>query len=222
MTSHELPSSEQDSGQGVYEIDWPSEVTEADSARLAVYIQEGSSPDEAAAFAVLAQTEELERQHLSKIGERLQKTPRRYAQVKDHLRSIFGQYMSPARTLIRAKEIEAKGADMPVLLDDILSAENLRKHFAPGPGQSIESFNESIAWVERSYTEGALRRWEGELQLLQLLKDRGPAGVVDNAADTSLRLLSPNSEIGKKMKDAVDLGRQRFHSLNQEAQKFTR
>ncbi len=195
MTRHELASRENGFGQvrSIYKINWPRQVTEADVASLAAYRQGGDTADVATALVILRQADQLMDVCLARARERYQRIPEGVTQV---VGPIFGNYTRPARTLLEARKIEAWGVQMPPLL-------------APEIAEYLETCRQNspkaVAWVEQGLIEGNLEIWEAESNLLRLLKEKGPLGVVDHEADKSLS-------------EAVILGRERFHVLYQAAQ----
>lgn len=210
-------TAEQGPKQGMYEIDFPTEVTASDVANLEVYLQRRYSPDEAAALLIIQQAEYLKEVHLKETEERLSANPKRLGQVVNNQELIFDMYILPATILLEAKKIQAEGVDMPILLKESSTQEYLKEHFAPGSGTSIEAFNAIMEEVERASVMNTLTKWQERIRLLQLLKDRGPAGVVNDAADRRLMSLDP---IYQKRRDAVELGRQRFHQFHETAKDF--
>ena len=188
----------------IYEIYWPTAVTEPDLKLVRGYIAEGWSPEEGAARTLVEQAIALRGFHIGNARDRLIHAPQRFSTTKRHIEEIIGSYAYPANILIEAKAVEARGVQMPPLLDPRFD-ELLSRCIDVTPGATEA--------VRQAMITGSLNTWQRELSLLGTLQKLGPLGLVDAETDQMLAILNPNTEIGRRCHQATELGRQRLHQL---------
>ncbi len=195
---------EPDSNLPLSVINWPTKATSIDIARVRGYVAEGFLPDVSAANVLVEQTGSLRDLQLAQLREGFVGTALELARASFDLDYSFNSYQNPAVRLLKARDIETRGPEMPVLLNPKLDP-NLDKLTPIDP-----DFNADV--LRALLISQNFRQWQDEVQLLQQLQTLGPLGLVDLEARElikSFRKIHSGKELGK----TVELGRRRFHQL---------
>jgi len=196
---------EQGSNHSILDIEWPSVASQGDIEQVRNYACEGFTVDESVAHVIIDEAGRIGEECLERLSERVGGTPERFGFLGNYLGLIITEYTFPATHVLKAREIERKGPEMPILLNEEFSAV-LRTLTPMTPGTTIEG-------IEAMIIEGNLRKYQDQVRMVGILQSQGPLGVVDFYTDQALRVLSPHSGIGKKMRAGVEHGRNRFHRL---------
>lgn len=188
----------------IYVISWPAEVTPRDVARVRGYAAEGFPAGDSAARVLIERATTSWTTAKARAVSKLSRSPDRLWIVNRNLDELYSFYVGPANDLLRAREIEARGPVMPPLLDPKVDA--IIEHLATvNPAKTINV-------LRGIFIEGALKQWQEEVRLLQVLQRLGPVGLVDLESRRLIELFADTPR-GREVVQTVEAGRQRFHQL---------